>query len=69
MKFATSHKNVKINDGIKDHHYRLHRDYNKVWATQDSKDKSVIVFSHQFEYVSEAKAWMERPDFRVKKAA
>lgn len=63
MKFKTQHKSVSMNEGGKKQNYMLHRDKNQVWATRGDGKKTATVFSKDFEFVSQAKAWMNSPDF------
>lgn len=60
MKMATQHRDVKISvGGKKPQTYRAHRDYSSVWLT--GGEKGATIFSHQYDYVSEAKKWMNHP--------
>lgn len=44
--------------------YMAHRDGSKVWVTT-GKDKLVTVFQHCFEFVSQAKKWIDHPTLGV----
>ena len=60
MKMATQHKSISIStDGKKPVPYRKHRNHNTVWVT--GGDKNTTIMSRVFEFVSEAKAWMNEP--------
>ena len=63
MKFKTQHKSFMIEDERgKTAPYIAHRNKNTVWATRKTeKNNSVAVFTRTFEFVSQAKNWMNRP--------
>ena len=62
MAHTTKHRPVKlINSRGKEENFNAHRDGSYVWLTQDAGDRFVRVMEHVFEFVSQAKAWMNTP--------
>ncbi len=60
MKFKTQHKRIAIKQAGKSNAdpYVKHRKGKEIWLTKPGNKEDTLLFSHVFEFVSQAKAWM-----------